>query len=50
MPQQQTNEPTLFSEETLVLDELLSRDADTMTPLEALQTITRWKKMLFPAG
>lgn len=50
VPQQQTNEPTLFSEETLVLDELLSRDADTMTPLEALQTITRWKKMLYPAG
>ncbi len=49
-PQKAVKEPALFSEETLVLDELLSLDADTMTPLEALQAIARWKKMLYPAG
>lgn len=41
-------EPRLFSEETLVLDQLLSCDIDSMTPLEALQHLERWKKMLYP--
>ncbi len=39
----------LFSDEELVLDELLSVDTNTITPLEALQRIDRWKKQLYPA-
>lgn len=41
-------EQKLFSEETLVLDQLLSCDIDSMTPLEALQCLERWRKMLYP--
>lgn len=41
-------EPRLFPEETLVLDQLLSSNIDSMTPLEALQNLERWKKMLYP--
>ena len=41
-------EPGLFSEETILLDQILSCDIDSMTPLEALQTIERWKKILYP--
>jgi DNA mismatch repair protein MutS len=40
--------PQLFSDEELVLEEILSADTDAMTPLEALQRIVRWKKSLFP--
>ena len=38
--------PGLFSDEEIVLDEILSSDPDNMTPLSALQTIARWKKTL----
>lgn len=38
--------PGLFSDEEIVLDEILSSDPDNMTPLAALQTISRWKKAL----
>jgi DNA mismatch repair protein MutS len=41
--------PNLFSEEELVLDEILSVDANEITPLEALRKIDRWKKLLFPS-
>ena len=37
---------SLFSEEELVLDEILSCDIDNMTPMVALQNILRWKKTL----
>jgi len=40
--------PQLFSDEELVLDELLSLDTDALTPLEALRHLDRWKKLLFP--
>lgn len=36
----------LFSEEELVINEILSADADNMTPMEALQAIARWKSSL----
>jgi DNA mismatch repair protein MutS len=42
--------PGLFSEEELVIDEILSSNPDAMTPLEALTAIAAWKKKLFPAG
>lgn len=38
--------PGLFSDEEIVLDGILSADPDSMTPIEALQTIARWKKQL----
>ncbi len=38
--------PGLFSDEEIILDEILSCDPDSMTPLSALQTIARWKKTL----
>jgi DNA mismatch repair protein MutS len=38
--------PGLFSDEELVLDEILSADIDSMTPLQALQLLARWKKSL----
>ena len=38
----------LFSDEELILDEILSIDLNNMTPLSALQTISRWKKTLLP--
>lgn len=38
--------PGLFSDEEMVLDEILSSEPDNMTPLSALQTISRWKKAL----
>ncbi len=38
--------PGLFSDEELILDELLSAEPDSMTPLEALQCVSRWKKVL----
>jgi DNA mismatch repair protein MutS len=40
--------PGLFSEEELVIDEILSSNPDAMTPLEALGKIAAWKKKLFP--
>ena len=38
--------PGLFSDEEMVLDEILSADPDNMTPLAALQMVSRWKKTL----
>ncbi len=38
--------PGLFSDEEIILDEILSCDTDNMTPMAALQAITRWKKEL----
>ncbi len=38
--------PGLFSDEELVLDEILSCDIDDMTPRQALDLIDRWKKSL----
>lgn len=38
--------PGLFSDEELVLDEILSCDPDDMTPLQALSLVSRWKKSL----
>ncbi|MCR5401719.1 MAG: DNA mismatch repair protein MutS [Treponema sp.] len=40
------NTPGLFSDEEIILDEILSADIDNMTPMEALKTIGRWKKEL----
>jgi len=40
--------PQLFPEEELVLDDLLSLDIATMTPLEALSKIDAWKRRLDP--
>lgn len=36
----------LFGPEELIIDEILSLDPDTVTPLEALQRLARWKKSL----
>uniref|UniRef100_UPI00388D5A67 MutS-related protein n=1 Tax=Treponema sp. TaxID=166 RepID=UPI00388D5A67 len=38
--------PGLFSDEELILDEILSSDPDDMTPRQALDLIARWKKQL----
>jgi DNA mismatch repair protein MutS len=38
--------PGLFSDEEIVLDEILSADVDNLTPMSALQLISRWKKSL----
>lgn len=38
----------LFSEEELVINEILSLDVNELTPLNALQKIAQWKKVLFP--
>lgn len=38
--------PGLFSDEEIILDEILSCDTDNITPLTALQNIARWKKRL----
>ena len=38
--------PGLFSDEEIILDEILSSEPDNMTPLAALQAISRWKKAL----
>jgi DNA mismatch repair protein MutS len=38
--------PGLFSDEELILDEILSCNPDAMTPIEALTLIARWKKSL----
>ncbi|MFA6855903.1 MAG: DNA mismatch repair protein MutS [Treponema sp.] len=45
-PQTVMHSPELFSDEEIILDEILSSDPDNMTPLAALQTIARWKKTL----
>lgn len=38
--------PGLFSDEEMILDEILSADPDNMTPREALDLVARWKKQL----
>ena len=38
--------PGLFSDEEIIISEILSTDIDNLTPLNALQTIVRWKKAL----
>jgi DNA mismatch repair protein MutS len=40
------NEPSLFSDEELILDEILSCNPDSITPIEALTLLSRWKKSL----
>ena len=40
-------EKNLFSDEEMVINEILSTNTDEITPLQALQMITRWKKTLF---
>lgn len=45
-PQPVYSAPGLFSDEEIILDEILSADPDNMTPLAALQAIARWKKTL----
>ncbi len=44
--QSAANAPGLFSDEEIVLDEILSADVDNLTPMSALQLISRWKKSL----
>ena len=38
----------LFSDEELVMDEILSVDPDNLTPLKALELVARWKHTLLP--
>jgi len=40
-------EKNLFSDEELIINEILSTNTDETTPLQALQLINRWKKTLF---
>jgi len=42
--------PGLFSEEEMVLNEILSAEPDNLTPLAALQLLARWKKTLSGSG
>lgn len=45
-PAAPVREAGLFSDEELILDEILSLEPDEMTPLQALQAVARWKKAL----
>ena len=38
--------PGLFSDEEIIISEILSVDTDNITPINALQIISRWKKTL----
>jgi len=38
--------PGLFSDEEIIISEILSTDTDNLTPINALQIIARWKKTL----
>lgn len=38
----------LFTDEELVMDEILSVDPDNLTPLKALELVARWKHTLLP--
>ena len=40
------NSPGLFSDEEIILDEILSCDVDNITPMNAMNLISRWKKAL----
>ena len=46
VPEPAFSTPGLFSDEEIILDEILSADTDNMTPMSALQAISRWKKTL----
>ncbi|MCQ2575528.1 MAG: DNA mismatch repair protein MutS [Treponema sp.] len=49
IPVQKLNTPTtpgLFSDEEIIISEILSTDTDNITPMDALKTISRWKKEL----
>lgn len=52
IPKQKKEEPAqyttpgLFSDEEIIISEILSVDLDNMTPMNALQAISRWKKNL----
>ena len=41
-----TNTPGLFSDEEIIISEILSTDVNNITPIEALQIVSRWKKEL----
>lgn len=43
-PVQQT--PGLFSDEEIIISEILSTDVDNITPMDALRIVSRWKKEL----
>lgn len=45
-PAQAPVNPGLFSDEEIIISEILSVDTDNLTPLNALQIIARWKKAL----
>ena len=40
------NEPMLFGEELLVINDILSQDLNNITPLKALQKLNEWQKSL----
>lgn len=40
------NTPSLFSDEEIIISEILSTDVNNITPIEALQIVSRWKKEL----
>ena len=40
------NEPGLFSDEEIIISEILSCDIDNMTPMQALKIISKWKNNL----
>ena len=42
----ETHSPGLFSDEEIIISEILSVDLNNITPMNALQTISRWKKTL----
>ena len=44
------NAPALFSDEELVLDEIISADIDNLTPMQALRLIERWRGILAPGS
>ena len=52
VPERKKNSPekNLFSDEELIINEILSTDTDETTPIQALQLISRWKNTLFPNG
>lgn len=41
-------EKNLFSDEELIINEILSTNTDETTPIQALQMLSRWKKALLP--
>ena len=40
------NAPGLFSDEEIIISEILSCDTDNMTPMQALKMISKWKDNL----